>query len=281
MRLHVLGQALLLSLLSSALVGCTATAFTPTLHVPILMYHYISVNPLAPGDIVRTRLSVPPAQFAQQLAYLHRAGYTTITLDDLVAALHLRTVLPHKPVILTFDDGYADFFTNAYPLLQRYKDKATIYIITRKVGTPGYLSWPELRILAASPLITIAAHTRTHPELPALSVRQSWAELAGSKSDLETRLGIVVHHFAYPSGHYTATTLAQAAQIGYVTAVTTQPGMDERLDQLLILPRVRVNGGAPLADLIAGLEGRRERYVRAGAVPPTPSRQRRATTGTQ
>jgi hypothetical protein len=89
-------------------------------------------------------------------------------------------------------------------------------------------------------------------------------------------LGIVVHHFAYPSGHYTATTLAQATQIGFVTAVTTQEGMDERLDQLLTLPRVRVNGGASLADLIAGLEGRREQLVRAGAAHPRPPRQRRA-----
>src|SRR5262245_20632003 len=123
--------------LSSAFAGCTSTVFTPSLHVPILMYHYISANPRAPADPLRTRLSVPPAQFAQQLAYLHRAGYTTITLDDLVDALHLHATLPSKPVILTFDDGYQDFYTNAYPLLRRYRDKATIYIITRNVGTPG------------------------------------------------------------------------------------------------------------------------------------------------
>src|SRR5262249_6220711 len=79
----------------------------------------------------------------------------------------------------------------------------------------------------------------------------------------------------YPSGHYSATTLAQAAQIGFVTAVTTQEGMEERPDRLLTLPRVRVNGGAPLADLIAGLGGRREPAVRAGAAHRIPPRQRR------
>ncbi len=267
MRTRVFWIVLTGIVLSTALVGCTPTVFTPALHVPILMYHYISANPRAPDDPLRTRLSVPPAQFAQQLAYLHRAGYTTITLDDLVDALHLRTTLPSKPVILTFDDGYQDFYTSAYPFLRRYGYKATIYIITRKVGTPGYLTWSELRILAASPLITIAAHTRTHPELPALTAKQSWAELAGSKADLETRLGISVHHLAYPSGHYTALTLAQAARIGFMTAVTTEPGMDERIDRLLTLPRVRVNGGAPLADLIAGLAGRRIQAPR----PMTPN----------
>jgi peptidoglycan/xylan/chitin deacetylase (PgdA/CDA1 family) len=262
MRLLVFGRIHLVIVLSSALAGCVAPVFMPALRVPILMYHYISINPRAPADPLRTRLSVPPSQFAQQLAYLHQAHYTTITLDDLVDALHGRIVLPPNPVILTFDDGYADFFTNAYPLLRRYGDKATIYIITHKVGTPGYLSWKQLHLLAAAPLITIAAHTRTHPDLPALSPQQSWAELAGSKTDLETRLGITVRHLAYPAGHYTTTTLIQAAQIGFVTAVTTEPGMDERLDRLLTLPRVRVNGGAPLADLIAGLEDRRVQAVR-------------------
>ncbi|HJZ46136.1 MAG TPA: polysaccharide deacetylase family protein, partial [Roseiflexaceae bacterium] len=207
MRLLVFCRMHLVIVLSIALAGCTATMFTPTLRVPILMYHYISFNPRAPADPLRTRLSVPPPQFAQQLAYLHQANYITITLDDLVDALHGRTILPPKPVILTFDDGYADFFTNAFPLLRRYGDKATIYIITRKVGTPGYLSWKQLQTLAASRLITIGAHTRTHPELPALSAQQSWAELAGSKTDLETRLGISVRHLAYPAGHYTMTTL--------------------------------------------------------------------------
>ncbi len=117
MRLRVLCQVLILVLLSGALAGCASSVLTPSLHVPILMYHYISANPHAPGDPLRTRLSVSPAQFAQQLAYLHLAGYTTITLDDLVDALYMRSSLPPKPVILTFDDGYADFFTNAYPLL--------------------------------------------------------------------------------------------------------------------------------------------------------------------
>jgi peptidoglycan/xylan/chitin deacetylase (PgdA/CDA1 family) len=282
LRPHRLCLVCLLLLESIALAGCTAPVVTLGLRVPILMYHYISVNPHAPNDPLRTSLSVPPAQFAQQLAYLHQAHYTTITLDDLVDALHRRTILPPKPVILTFDDGYVDFFTNAYPLLQYYHDKATIYIITHKVGTAGYLSWGELHILAASPLITIAAHTRTHPDLPLLSAQQSWAELAGSKTDLETHLGITVRHLAYPAGHYTTTTLLQAAEIGFVTAVTTEPGMDARLDRLLTLPRVRVHGGAPLTDLIAGLEDRRSQAtptVATRGVIHQPARRQRGEAG--
>jgi len=225
--------------------------------VPILMYHYISANPHWPGDPIRTRLSVLPRQFAAQLAYLQRAGYTTITLDDLVAALHGESTLPKQPVILTFDDGYTDFYTNAYPLLQQYSAKATIYIISQKVDTPGYLTWDQLRELAASPLITIGAHTRTHPMLATLKAEQSWDELAGSKTDLENALGVTVRHLAYPSGNYNELTMQQVNEIGFTTAVTTQAGLVHRADQLFTLHRVRVNGGANLAGFIAGVTGRR------------------------
>jgi peptidoglycan/xylan/chitin deacetylase (PgdA/CDA1 family) len=247
----------LLQLLVAPLDRRTSAVEPAATRVPILMYHYISQNPRWPADPIRTRLSVPPRQFAAQLAYLQRAGYTTITLDDLVAALRGESSLPKQPVILTFDDGYEDFYTNAYPLLQQYKAQATIYIITEKIDTAGYLSLEQLRELAASPLITIGAHTRTHPMLTALQPSQSWEELEGSKSDLENVLGISVHHLAYPSGNYNALILQQVREIGFVTAVTTQEGLLQREDRLYTLRRVRVNGGANLADLVAGLAGKR------------------------
>jgi peptidoglycan/xylan/chitin deacetylase (PgdA/CDA1 family) len=234
---------------------------TTPLRVPILMYHYISANPKWPDDPLRTQLSVPPQQFAAQLDYLQRASYTTITLDDLTAALRDGAPLPGKPLILTFDDGYEDFYTNAYPLLQQYNDKATIYIISHKVGLQGYMTWEQLRELAASPLITIGAHTRTHPALATLSAEQSWEEMAGSKTDLEGELGIAVRHLAYPYGSFSTTTLEQAQQIGFDTAVTTHEGLSHSADHILALRRVRVNGGAGLRDLIEGLAGRRARTL--------------------
>jgi peptidoglycan/xylan/chitin deacetylase (PgdA/CDA1 family) len=227
------------------------------LRMPILMYHYISTNPNWPSDPMRTRLSVPPRQFAAQLRYLQHAGYTTITLDDLAAALRGNAILPAKPIVLTFDDGYQDFYTNAYPILKQYGDQATIYIITGKVGAAGYMTWGELRELARSPLITIGAHTRTHPLLARLPPSRSWVELAGSKAALERQLGIKVRHLAYPYGNYSLTTVEQAQESGFETAVTTNEGVEQSLDKLLSLERVRVNGGAGLADLIVGLEGQR------------------------
>lgn len=241
----------------SGSVAATQPRVSARVRVPILMYHHISDNSRWPNDDRKKRLTVQPEQLAEQLDYLQRAGYTTITLDDLVAALQTGAALPEKPVILSFDDGYQDFYTNAYPLLQRYGAKATIYIISGWVGQPDIMTWDELRELAASPLITIGAHTRTHPQLAKHSAGRSWEELAGGKADLETRLRITVRHLAYPSGSYNATTITQSQQVGFVTATTVHYGIQERADKLFELPRVFVNGGTPLEDLIVGLEGRR------------------------
>ena len=273
MRGHVLH--VVLALLSSTLLafgGQMPDPPEPTarvqLRVPILMYHYVSANPRYPDDPVRTRLSVTPAAFAAQLRYLRKAGYTTITLDDLVRALRDHARLPPKPVILTFDDGYQDFFDNAFPLLKRFDDRATVYIITGKVGHAGYMTWKELRALSASPLMTIGAHTRTHPDLARLTARRSWDELAGSKADLEARLGTTVRHLSYPSGEYSPATIEQAAAIGFETAVTTHEGLDERADVLLTLDRVRINGYTGLSDLIEGLAGQRAPTRRAPSQLP-------------
>lgn len=275
--------ALLALAAANLLIGCGAVAPTPSatiaqpaagvaatspaattqpaaiarVRVPILMYHHISDNSRWPNDARKQRLTVQPEQFAEQLDYLQRTGYTTITLDDLVAALHAKASLPDKPVILTFDDGYQDFYTTAYPLLKRYGAKATIYIISGWVGKPDIMTWDELRDLAISPLITIGAHTQTHPKLAEHSAERIGMELAGGKADLEIQLHITVQHLAYPYGSYNATTIDQAQQIGFVTATTVHYGIQERANKLFELPRVFVNGGTSLEDLIVGLEGRR------------------------
>jgi peptidoglycan/xylan/chitin deacetylase (PgdA/CDA1 family) len=244
-------------LLSSSGSPRAAFANKASAQVPILMYHHIA-TPADPKDVRAIRLNVAPEQFAAQLAYLDQAGYTAISLDDLEAAMS-GAALPARPMILTFDDGYQDFYANAYPLLRRYHDKATIYIITGRVGKPGYLTWAELAELAASPLITIGAHTRSHPQLAKHSPTRVRDELDGSKADLESHLHLVVHHLAYPSGSYNKQTIEQARLSGYTTAVTVHYGIHERADKLLELPRVFVEGGAPLDDLIAGLQGQRHK----------------------
>ena len=122
------------------------------LKVPILMYHYIGYNP-DPADKARYILATNPDNFKQQMKYLSDQSYQTISLDTLYAALKKQTTLPSKPIILTFDDGYEDFYTNAYPLLKKYNLKSTLYVIVNAVDKPGYITLGTFRSRSIPPAL--------------------------------------------------------------------------------------------------------------------------------
>ncbi len=222
------------------------------IHVPILVYHYLSTNP-NPHDKLRTGLSVAPEIFARQCRYLADNGYTTITLDEYLAARAGKLKLPARPVILTFDDGYRDFYTNAYPILRRYQMRATIYIISDKVGQPAYMTWKQLRELAASPLITIGAHTRTHVPLDDVPTSRAQDEIVVGKQILEEQLGIPIKHFCYPYGHYSEAVRALVGAAGYLSATTTRRRIAVAEDNPLLLPRIEIGGTANLVQFKTSL----------------------------
>src|SRR5438105_5274459 len=100
----------------------------PTVRVPILMYHYIRVNP-DPRDRVGYNLSVTPDDFRRQMDWLELNGYHPVTLEDLRGYLLGNGGLPSRPVVLTFDDGYRDLFSAAFPILLRHQFKAVAYVV--------------------------------------------------------------------------------------------------------------------------------------------------------
>ena len=145
--------------------GPTPDGVVRTLTVPILMYHYAS-QPPPDADVYRRDLSVSPVQFESHLKYLADNGYRTITLDDLLYALAHGRELPARPVILTFDDGYADNYTNAFPLLEKYDMMAHFFVISDFVNQerPGYMTWPQIEEMAAAGQ-RFGSHSRDHPSL--------------------------------------------------------------------------------------------------------------------
>ncbi len=176
---------------------------------PILMYHEI-----AGLAETTSRLAVPPDAFAAQLAHLHEAGFTTLTASALAAAASGGTAaLPDRPVVLTFDDGYADFHREVLPLLHKYDFTATVFVTTgwiqdagrRSAGRrPGQmLTWNQIRE-AADAGVEIAAHSHRHPELDQLADADLRRELHDSKALLEDRLGREVPGMAYPFGYSNA-----------------------------------------------------------------------------
>lgn len=215
------------------------------LKVPILMYHYIGNNP-RPADLMRNSLSVSPNNFEEQMKYLQENGFTTITLDTLYLALKKQVFLPNKAVVLTFDDGYADFYSNAYPILLKYGLRATAFIPTGLIGQGYYLSWSQIKEMSASGLITFGAHSVHHSYLPSLSQEKLEFEVMESKRVLQDALGVPINFFAYPYGVADNRVIKAVEKAGFVGAVGTWASKIQSEGTIYDMPRLRV-GNTSLA----------------------------------
>lgn len=220
------------------------------LRVPILMYHYVSLPP-PDADQYRLDLSVAPALFGEHLRWLRDNGYTTITLDDVVQALTEGYPLPERAVVLTFDDGYEDAYTHAFPLLQAFDMTGTFFVVTEWIDahTPGYLTWDQAREMAAAGM-SIQSHTRSHPDLTdACDYDCLVYQVLGSVQTLEAEIGVRPRFFCYPGGRYNEEVLRVVRQVGLTAAVTTQAGTFHTSDQLLELSRARIRSTTTVDNL--------------------------------
>jgi peptidoglycan/xylan/chitin deacetylase (PgdA/CDA1 family) len=169
--------------------------------VPALLYHH--VGPPA-ADPRLASLSISAEQFARQMAWLARNGYTAIRPSAWLAWQRGEKSLPRKSVMLTFDDGYADFPDTVLPILLRWGFEAVVFVITGDATTN---SWDGARRMSAGQIkecsaqgIEIGSHTRTHPNLALLSPAQLREEIRGSSEDLAAITGAGVSSFSYPYG---------------------------------------------------------------------------------
>lgn len=165
--------------------------------VPILMYHAVSDDMWGAAE-----LFVSPAEMEKQLQYLQENGYTTITFEDLPNLDKIE-----KPVLLTFDDGYRDNYTELFPLLQKYEAKATIFVITNAIGNDLYLTTEMIREMSQSGLVSIQSHTDTHPDLDTLNEEDTRKEMLTSQVKLMRITGLQPFVLCYPTGKYSNTTL--------------------------------------------------------------------------
>ncbi|MGZ4111001.1 MAG: polysaccharide deacetylase family protein [Tumebacillaceae bacterium] len=203
--------------------------------IPILMYHSIAVDP-------NNGLMVAPKDFAAEMRHLKQAGYHTISFADLGDFLDGGKQLPEKPVIVTFDDGYKNNYTEAYPVLKQLGLKATIFVISNFVGGKNTVSWDEIQEMQDSGVFEIGAHTKDHLDLTTLKTAAMDDEIAGSKKAIEAHIGQPVTAFAYPSGRLNDAVVQETEKAGFDFAVTTRPGVASDQQGLLMLNRVRVPG---------------------------------------
>lgn len=219
-----------------------------TLKVPILMYHYISTPPEG-ADIYRVDLSVTEAAFAEQMAYLRDNGYTTVDFYDLSLAITNQAELPDKPIILTFDDGYADNYQNAFPVLAANGQKGVFFVVTEFIdkSREGYLSWDMVKEMAAAGM-RFESHSRTHPDLTTLSRDGLIWELRGSQETLAAHIGYTPRYFCYPGGDYNDETIAMLQELDFWGAVTTSGGSWHGFDDRFEWRRIRMRNDTSIGE---------------------------------
>lgn len=200
--------------------------------VRILNYHKVEDLPIS--------LSISPADFERQMAFLADEGFHAISPDELYLALTEGAPLPEKSVLITFDDGYADNYKNAFPILKKYGFKATIFVITDLVGEkPHYITWEQAREMEAYG-ISIESHTVTHRSMTELSDDQLKEELTASKAFIEGKLNKEVRYFSYPTGTYNLHVAELARAAGYRAAFTIKYGNADLGSNLYALERIPI-----------------------------------------
>lgn len=231
--------AVVLSMLLLVGVGL----WLPTRHVvPVLMYHSIGI-PRTDRDRLNT---ISPARFEQHLAFIKRHGYRVLSLDEYYSYASQKIKFPPKSLVITFDDGYEDNYTHAYPVLKKYRVPATIFVIVDKaLRLEKYDNLPLLKpdqLLELSRHdILIGSHTATHAYLPESSAENLRKEIFLSKQLMEALLRKPVEYLAYPTGGFNDAAKRALKEAGYKAAFTTNRGRNRLNQDLFEIKRIRPN----------------------------------------
>ena len=234
------------------------------LRIPILMYHGIREEVGKRHPYFETNTS--PQLFASHMRLLRDSGYTTVRLSDAVA-----TIAAGRPcrrrVAITFDDGYRDFYTHAFPILNDYGFKATMFIVSGftawrplRRDEIEYMTWDEVREIHSYG-IEIGSHTVTHPELQRMSHEQVDYEIRQSKLAIEEEIGQSIRSFSYPFAfpepdrEFVGVLKGLLEARGYENGVSTVIGTAGRYHDRFFMPRLPVNSFDDLRFFQAKLEG--------------------------
>jgi peptidoglycan/xylan/chitin deacetylase (PgdA/CDA1 family) len=249
----------------------------PPSSLPILMYHSISscTNPKF------RRYTVDPETFSRQMHCIAENGFSPITVSDLIQTSAAGAApLPDRPVLLTFDDGFADFASDALPTLAQFAFTATLYIATAYIG--GTSRWLQREREAARPMLTwqqlseiaaggieCGAHTHTHPQLDTIPLAAARHEIARAKAVLEEHLGRAITTFAYPFGYYTPMVRQLVRDAGFTSACAVNYAMSAVEEDPFTLSRLIVTADTSVDVFTDMLFGRRPKPLRPVAQTKT------------
>jgi peptidoglycan/xylan/chitin deacetylase (PgdA/CDA1 family) len=220
--------------------------------VPVLMYHRVADE----GDPALSQWRVTLAQFRQHMHWLQRSGFEPISLELMNEARLGRNDLPRRPVLITFDDGYCDFYDAAWPVLREMKFPSALFVVAGKAGglsdwdrdagrPEPLMTWRQLAEIAAGG-VSIGSHSMMHRRFSRLSVREAYDDMQGSAALIAERLGRRPASFCYPYGAYDRLLERVLAACGYEFAFTCEPAAAWIEDNPLRLPRIEVTGSEDL-----------------------------------
>lgn len=226
MRRLLSGGALLL--LAGLLLGWLGS---PGAGIPVLTYHQINDD--------AKWWSVSTADFERQLVYLRENGYTAISVGELAAGLAGRRQLPPRPVVITFDDGYADNYQAAFPILTRQGMKGTFFVVTGRMGQAGYMRWDQVNEMSRSGM-EIGSHTVHHYTLNEISLKELERELLASRLMLENNVPLAAPIFANPFGETAPAVVELLTRTGYQAACSSVVGINRPGENLYMIKRMSV-----------------------------------------
>ncbi|HWQ60888.1 MAG TPA: polysaccharide deacetylase family protein [Negativicutes bacterium] len=217
---------------AALVILAVAWAAWPADGVPILAYHKVSD--------AKEAYSVSPPDFERQMRYLAESGYTAVSLCELVSHMTAGKPLPDKSIVITFDDGYANNYYYALPIMAQYGMKATVFVISDFIDERPYMKWDEVKAMRKAGT-EIGSHTLAHRDLTGLSPAEQARDVAVSKKGLEWRLETPVGFLAYPFGRFDANTVAALKRGGYRGAVSTVLGLNKPGDDVYALKRIAIS----------------------------------------
>jgi peptidoglycan/xylan/chitin deacetylase (PgdA/CDA1 family) len=234
--------------------------------IPILMYHSISDD-----DEQRIhpyfKICTAPAVFAKHMSFLYHNNYRVINLNDTLKHLHSDNKLKEKYVALTFDDGFQDFYSNAFHILDKYHFTATVFLPTGLIENQNlkllgkdHLNWQEVRELSKNGVM-FGSHSVTHPQLRLMAKDNIENEIRKSKETIENKIGKSVNSFSYPCRFpeeqkpYTNYLKKILEKYCYLNGVTTRIGLARKDDDIHFLRRIPLNSYDDLPFFKTKLEG--------------------------
>lgn len=215
------------------------------LNVPVLLYHHVQPFDVA-NQKKQSALSIDPSFFESHIKYLIDNGYIIVSAEELIDALSSKQKIAGKPVVITLDDGYEDWYTYAYPIAKKFGAKLSMMISTGLLDTKDYLTWFQLKEMVDSGLVFAYNHTWSHYYLSEAEERVVEYEIATATRQLEERIGVKPTVFTYPYGSFSYEIILTLREQGFKGAFTTNHSFLQCDSFIYTLNRNHI-GNAPLS----------------------------------